>query len=209
MSLFHSSATQRLEGTQRIEAFSDGVFSIVVTLLILDVKVPHPETFTFPALGVALMPTALQLLTFAFSFMMLCIFWVNHHHFYHQLTHADWPLLWHNIFLLFFLCIVPFTTAFLSKYPTEPLVIAIYAINMCLGVLSFRLMIRHAFFHSNLIPESTPLASRQRSLRRSLFGVMMYAATAAAAFLWVPLAWAGLLIVPVFYFVPRVSKLEE
>lgn len=172
----HSHNTPRIEGTERIELFSDAVFAIVATLLILEIKVPHLSDPTSTlAVYRDILPLLPKFVSFGFSFLVLCIYWVNHHHFYHQLTHADWPLLWHNCNLLFWLCVVPFTTAFAGDYPDVPLVISLYAFVLCMAALAFRFMARHAFFHSDLTGGKINVQSRKKELGRILPGVLGYA----------------------------------
>ncbi|HRH92957.1 MAG TPA: TMEM175 family protein [Candidatus Peribacteria bacterium] len=150
-----------------------------------------------------------KLLSFAFSFIVLCIFWVNHHHFYHQLTHLDWPLLWHNCNLLFWLCIVPFTTAFVGDYPAVPLVISAYAFVLCMASLAFRLMARHAFFHSDLTGGKIAAGSLRKEFNRILPGVVGYAFAVIAPYASIWLAWAVLVLIPLIYFVPKLAKPDE
>lgn len=207
---FHAHNTPRIEGTTRIELFSDAVFAIVATLLILEVKVPHLQDPTSMIAVYRDMLTVLpHFISFAFSFVVLCIYWVNHHHFYHQLTHADWPLLWHNCNLLFWLCIVPFTTAFVGEYPTVPLVISLYAFVLCMAALAFLLMARHAFFHADLSGGKIQIDLRKKEYSRILPGVLGYAFAAIAAFFFIWLAWAALVFVPLLYFVPRLAHSDS
>lgn len=206
---FHTHNTPRVEGTIRIEAFSDAVLAIIVTLLILEIHVPHlHDPTSLQAILADVMPLVPKLLSFGFSFLVLCIFWVNHHHFFHQLRYADWPLLWHNCNLLFWLCIVPFTTAFVGDYPTAPFVLSVYAIVLCMAALSFRLMTRHAFFHADLTGGKIPLKLRQKEYKRILPGVLGYAFAAIVPYWFVWLSWAALVGVPLLYFVPRFAHVD-
>lgn len=200
---FHSHDTQRTSGTNRIEAFSDGVFAIICTLLILDVKAPHLTDTSTAGVLTAIHGVIPSLITFAFSFFALCVFWVNHHYTFRQLTHSDWPLLWHNCALLFWLTIVPFTTSFLGEYPLVPMVVSLYAINMGLAALTYNLMLRHALFHSNLVDASVSPAAKQKGVRRGIVSIVSYALAALIAPVFVWLAWAILLFVPLYYFVPQ------
>jgi uncharacterized membrane protein len=207
--MLHEKNTQRVSSTTRIEAFSDGVFGIVMTLLIIEVHPPELHGGTLSAFLTAMESVWPQLLSFVFSFVAVAIFWVNHHHFYHQLKSADWPLLWNNLFLLLWLTIVPFTTAFLGEYPREASVVSLYAVNMMLGALAFNMMTRHAFFHSDLLKVDVPLAKRRSAARRGLFGIFAYGASSLIAWVSTPVAWLGLLLVPLYYFVPRLITGEE
>ena len=101
----------------RLEAFSDGMFAIILTVLVLELKVPHLENTTWPVFLGAMTVLVPKLLSFVFSFFIIAIFWVNHHHFVHLVDKVDTKLLWLNISLLFFACLFPFLTAFIGDYP--------------------------------------------------------------------------------------------
>lgn len=182
----------------------------MTTLLILELHVPHlSDPTVLSAVWHDVLPLLPKFITFGFSFVVLCIFWVNHHHFYHQLEHADWPLLWHNCNLLFWMSIVPFSTAFLGEYHDVPLALSFYAFVLCMSALAFRLMMRHAFFHSALHRKDMALDARQKAYTRTLWGILGYAAAVLLAFLSVWASWAMLIFVPLFYFVPRLTHATE
>lgn len=193
-----------VSGTNRLEAFSDGVFAIIITLLILEVKVPHLVGGGNGEVLLAFQEILPKLIAFAFSFVTLAIFWVNHHHFFHPIKKTDWHLLWHNNLLLFFLCIVPFTTAFIGEYPQVPFAVAAYAVVMGMAALSFTLMAKYVFFKSNLLEGIVSKEKRKHELKRSLLGAIAYFIAAGAAFASIWIAWAIFLILPVFYLVPTV-----
>lgn len=133
---YNQLAGQRLH---RIEALSDGVFSIAMTLLVLDIRVPvsnaiQEEMDLFTAL-VGITP---KLLSYLLSFMTLGIFWVGHSTQFDYIRRSDRHLTWLSIFFLMFVSILPFTTAFLSAYIEFKLAIAIYWFNIfALGVLIY------------------------------------------------------------------------
>lgn len=94
----------------RVEAFSDAVIAIIITLLVIELHVPHLEDFAGKHMFAVLRESGLllQLGCFAFSFFSLSVFWVNHHHFFHELERSDWRLIWHNNHLLLWLALIPF-----------------------------------------------------------------------------------------------------
>lgn len=195
-----------IEGTGRLEAFSDGVIAIIVTLLIFEVHVPTLVDASIPGVLAALFGMAPKIVSFAVSFFTVAIFWVNHHHFYSRVEHSDWRLLWYNNLLLFFLTIVPFTTAFIGDYPTNPVVVSIYAGNLCLAGIGFMLMGRHVFFKSNLMDASVPLNERRREFQRSWWGILLYGLAGIVAFVFVYLALVILAIIPFIYVVPYLMQ---
>ncbi len=132
--------SQRIEGTGRIEAFSDGVLAIIVTLLIFEVRVPALTDLSNQGVFRALLGIAPKGMSFAISFFTVAIFWVTHHHVFSRISHSNWKLLWFNNVLLFWLAIVPFTTALIGDHPTQPIVVSLYALILCLAALTFWLM---------------------------------------------------------------------
>lgn len=205
MARFHGD-TDVVPSTKRIELFSDAVFAILITLLILEVKVPFLADDSFPTAVEGLVRTLPHLFAFAFSFFAIAVFWVNHHHFFHALGKADWILLWHNIHLLFWLTLVPFSTAFLGEYPGIPLVAAFYALNMALAAGAFALMARHAFFHGNYVDGEVSESERRSVVRRTLAGSGAYALAAVLSFGSVWVTWAMLVVIPLWYVVPRLLR---
>jgi hypothetical protein len=97
---------------------------------------------------------------------------------------------------------VPFTTAFFGDYPTQPLVVALYAANIGLSAPSFTLMGQYVFFKSALLPPLVSMEARQREFRRNLVGTFMYGFPATGAFVLVEAALGILLLIPFFYVVP-------
>ena len=110
----------------RIEALSDGMFAIIMTLLVIEIKPPevHDAAQVAEALRHSLVALLPKIVAYAISFLTLAIFWVSHHQHFHALQHADRGVLWLNNLLLLFLAFVPFPTAVLGEYPTQPLAVA-------------------------------------------------------------------------------------
>jgi uncharacterized membrane protein len=195
----------RLEGTGRLEAFSDGVLAIVVTLLVFELRLPEtlPPDPTSRQLLDALGDIAPKILVFALSFFTVAIFWVNHHHFFHRVTPSDWKVLWINNLLLFWLAGVPFTTSLIGDFPQEPVAIAVYSLDLAMAGLSFSLLAHYVFFEGKLGDDSASEEDRHREWRRSVLGTGMYFAAAPLGFVWPPAALAIVVMVPLFYVVPR------
>src|SRR5215470_7381354 len=152
--------------TSRIEAFSDGVFAIVVTLLILSIQVPQfqgrePGSLLTAALR-GMIP---KFLSYALSFVIACVWWVSHHHLFALLTKSDRGLLWLNSLFLFWLASVPFPTALLGDYPRERLAVVAYGAVMLMAGLSFSVMRFYVFYIGKL----TVPGLNHRLLRRAMF----------------------------------------
>jgi len=204
-----SEAQQRIEGTARIEAFSDGVIAIIITLLIFEVRVPKLAGQTNEAVLIALLGIAPKFASFAVSFFTVAIFWVNHHYIFADIAHSNWKLLWYNNVLLFWLAIVPFTTAFVGDYPTQPLVVSLYALTLSLAALSFSLLGRYAFFKSGMMAASVPLPRLRAEWKRCLWAFILYGIASVLAFVWVYAALIVLVVIPCLFVVPRLLRGEH
>lgn len=202
----HHLRPHRLSGTSRTDAYSDGVFAIIATLLILELKIPHLEVHSAAAVWQALDALAPKFLSFAVSFFTITIFWVNHHQFFHHITHSDWKLMWLNSHLLFWLTVLPFTTAFLGDYPDQSVVIALYATNLSLASLAFTMMGHYVFFRGKLVDPSVSMEFRKREWRRSFFAVAAFALTAVLAFVQVTAAFVLLALLPFLFVIPGLLR---
>jgi uncharacterized membrane protein len=120
----------------RLEAFSDGVIAILITIMVLELKVPHGNDWHALRLVV---PT---LLTYLLSFVFLGIYWNNHHHMLHMTTRINGKILWANLHLLFWLSLIPFGTAWIGESPSAPLPTAIYGVVLLLAGISYVILER-------------------------------------------------------------------
>lgn len=144
-----------------------------------------------------------HLLTFIFSFLTLSVFWVNHHHFFHELDHADWKLLWYNNMLLFWLALVPLTTRFLASAITVPAAVGIYSFVLFMAAGSFTLLSRHAIFVGDLLDRHITEAQKKKYYRRSCFGVVLYGIATLVSPILYPLSFFLILFIPVYFTAPR------
>src|SRR5689334_18326151 len=111
----------------RLEAFSDGVFAIVITLLILDIRFPDVDYNQFGETLVALLP---RILAYVMSFIIIGVYWVTHHNSMHAMRKTDRSFLWLNILLLLCVSFIPFPTSLLGRYPFQAWPIIIYGITL-------------------------------------------------------------------------------
>src|SRR2546421_2749548 len=107
-------------GKDRIAAFSDGVIAIIITIMVLELKVPHGADWK------VLLGVAPSFVSYVLSFIYLAIYWNNHHHLLHTLTRVDGLILWANSHLLFWLSLIPATTAWMGENFLAPLPTAVY-----------------------------------------------------------------------------------
>lgn len=192
-----------LANTSRVEAYSDAIIAIIMTLLVLDLKVPHIVNATPAALMGALREVGPNFLAFVLSFATLAVVWINHHHFFHPIRGTNRGLLWINNGLLFWVCVIPFSASLLGNYPTSPVTVGLYGASMFLVAGMFSVLVRYVFFHSDLVGKTVPLSRRQREFKRSCLGPVAYA---IGTILSVYFPWAALIIyvlVPIYYIFPN------
>ena len=187
----------------RLEAFSDGMFAIILTVLVLELKVPHLENNTWPVFLGAMSEIVPKLLSFVFSFFIIAIFWVNHHHIVHQIEKVDSKLLWLNTALLFFACLFPFLTAFIGDYPMNPFVVALYPINMAFSSIVLGRFWKHAFVDTNLATSTLTQEQKQKRIRQDNMSAIVNLVAAALAFVWVPITLMFIVVMPFLFVVPE------
>ena len=125
----------------RIEAFSDGVIAIIITLMIFQIKVPAiDKSMTSEVIWNQIYTMLQPFVAYILSFVMIGVLWVNHHQFLRQLKHADRNLLWFNLHLLFWMCILPIPTNFLGQDYRRPEITALYGFVMFMCATAFAMM---------------------------------------------------------------------
>ena len=118
----------------RLEAFSDGVIAIIITIMVLELHEPHGESFA------VLVPLAPVFVSYVLSFVYVGIYWNNHHHMLHATTHVNGRVLWANLHLLFWLSLVPFVTSWLSEEHFATVPTAAYGIVLLLAAVAFSIL---------------------------------------------------------------------
>ena len=165
-------------GTNRIEAFSDGVIAVIITIMVLELKLPSDTTLT------SLLSLAPQFLSYLLSFLVVAIMWVNHHHLLHSAHHADARLLWANNNLLFWMSLVPFVTAYMGNHYRDPRAVALYGAILSFCGMAFAIL-RAAIAHYHRENRELHLYHR-RIQRKNLTSMALYAASVPLAFIHVP-----------------------
>ena len=115
----------------RLEAFSDGVIAIIITIMVLEMKVPHDTSLA------ALKPVVPIFLTYVLSFIYVAIYWNNHHHLLHSVKHVSGGILWANLHLLFWLSLFPFTTGWMGENHVAPTPTATYGCVLLMAALAY------------------------------------------------------------------------
>jgi uncharacterized membrane protein len=194
-------AEQNQPGTGRIEAFSDGVIAIIITIMVLNLKLPDGAAERGLWDGI-LVPLAPILVSYVMSFVVVGVLWVNHHQLMPTAPIATRPLMWWNNNLLFWMSLIPFVTSFLGQHPFLPLAVALYGFILAgcsLGFLLLRLHIQKV----TKTPASVE-AHHVRVLRKTILGTLLYTLSVPLAFVSVYLSMAIFLIVPAMFFLPEV-----
>ena len=120
----------------RLEAFSDGVIAILITIMVLELKVPHGADFA------DLRPLTPVFLSYVLSFIYLGIYWNNHHHLLHAASHVDGRILWANLHLLFWLSLVPFVSGWMGENHFAARPVALYGLVLLMAAVSYTLLVR-------------------------------------------------------------------
>jgi len=178
----------------RLEAFSDGVLAIIITIMVLELKPPPEHGWA------ALAQMAPTLFFYTLSFVFVAIYWVNHHHLVHLARHVDGPMLWWNMLLLFWLSLIPFATAYLGESGASSFAVGFYGTIAAAAGMSYYFL-RYAIAKQHR--EDTRLhALHRRMLNKNRLAIGIYvSAVLLAHWRWVAL---GLIMVPaLMYFMPE------
>ena len=170
----------RLSTTGRVEAFSDGVMAIAITLLVLDLKVPDPESIGQDGLLMALADRWPSYLAYLAAFLTIGIIWLNHRAFVDRVRRFDGPLHWLNLMLLLGVATLPFPTALLAAYladggPSAATAAVIYGALSVATALPWSFMWRHLVKHPELLEPPLTADYARRELTRGSIGPVVYA----------------------------------
>ena len=169
-------------GKNRLEAFSDGVIAIIITIMVLELKVPHGEGFE------TLVPLIPVFFSYLLSFVYLGIYWNNHHHMLHAVQTVTGTILWANLHLLFWLSLVPFATGWMGENHFAPAPSALYGLVLLMAGLAYFIL------QQLIIASQGPGSIVKRAVRRDWKGKLspvLYAVAIPMAFWW---KWISLLI---------------
>ena len=167
-------------GKGRLEAFSDGVTAIIITIMVLEMKVPHGDTLA------SLKPLLPIFVSYILSFTFVGIYWNNHHHMLHAVQHVNGKVLWANTHLLFWLSLIPFATGWMGEnhFTTWPIVLYGVVLLMC-GVAYY--ILAHSLIQ--LHGRQSPLAIALGKDQKGIWSVVLYAVAIGLAFVnaWISL----------------------
>jgi uncharacterized membrane protein len=186
--------------TSRIEAFSDGVIAIIITVMVFDLKLQEvPTDKTVWNELTLLVP---KFVSYAISFLMLSIMWVNHHQLFHQIKQTDRKLLWYSIHLLFWMSFVPFVTNFIGANPLLWQASFFYGIIFFMSALSFTALRNYAI-RSNLLHDNISKQSHIKIRNKNRVALSIYLLASFVSLISVYISFTLFLIVPTMYFIPE------
>jgi TMEM175 potassium channel family protein len=187
-------------GKGRLEAFSDGVIAVIITIMVLELKTPADGSFA------ALLRLEHPLLNYILSFLVVAIVWVNHHHLLSRIARVNAKVLWANTALLFWLSLIPLATSYLGESRAAPVAVAAYGAVLALSTGSFTFL-QHLIMQQR--KHEGDLARHGRRVKlKNVIGVSLYTASVPLAFVSVYASFAIFILIPLAYFIPD-RKLEE
>jgi uncharacterized membrane protein len=183
----------------RLEAFSDGVFAILITILVLELKIPHGADIE------ALAPILPVFLVYVLSFVYLGIYWSNHHHLLHTVTSVNGSILWANLHLLFWLSLIPFTTGWMGENHFAAAPTAVYGVMLLLAGLAYTILVRAIIAAQGA---HSPLAAAVGKDMKGNISLVLYATAIPLAFVHPAIADTLYIIVALMWLVPdrRIEK---
>jgi len=178
----------------RIEAFSDGVLAIIITIMVLDLRPPHDTSW----LDIQKMiPT---FLSYILSFILIGVYWGNHHHLLSIVTHVNSRLMWANLHLLFWLSLVPFTTTWMGNSNFSGFTVSVYAAHQfCCGIAFYFLLLAV----ERTIPKNSPLISvLQKLQKKGIISSILFAISIPASFIYPIISGIIFLIITIMWWIP-------
>ena len=177
----------------RMEAFSDGVLAVIITIMVLEMRPPHPTGLA--ALG----SVAPVFLSYILSFIYVGIYWSNHHHLLHAVKRVNGAALWANLDLLFWLSLIPFTTAWLGESHLAIWPVTVYGIVMLLAALAYYILAKVLMAAQK---GRSLLAEAIGSDRKTVVSLAVYAVSISLGFIRPWIACAGYVIVAIVWLIP-------
>lgn len=181
----------------RIEAFSDGVIAIIITIMVLELKIPElGKNFNEQEVWKALLSLLPKVMAYLLSFIVIAIMWLNHHLLFEKIPYSDSKLFWYNAFLLFSMSLLPLPTAFLAEYPFLSQSSMFYGLILFMNTTAFYLMIRYVEIEAQMIPYNRKI---QKSNLISVILSMVSIPLSLVSTYFSILIFVG---IPVWYFLP-------
>jgi len=178
---------------QRLEAFSDAVVAIAITIMVLELRVPSGADWS------ALRALAPTMSAYVISFIYLGIYWNNHHHLFNVVDRVTGGMLWANLHLLFWLSLVPFATNWMGDHPHDPLPTAVYSVILLASAIAYQILVQ-VIIHAQG-PHSKLKAAVGGDVK-GYVSLAIYLASIAVTLVRHEIAWAGIVLVALIWLVP-------
>lgn len=192
---------QETPSTARLEAFSDGVIAVIITIMVLEIKVPHQDG----AAGLyALFPI---LLVYLLSFVFTGIYWINHQHLLRRIHSADHAILYANLWFLFCLSLLPFSTSYVLEKKIDPFAVSLYAGSMI--VIGFSFLLLRLAIHRNLRLTGKLEAKDMAARGKHLLSLLFYLAAIPLAYLHPQWAMTAIAFVTVIWIIPDLNVSQK
>lgn len=201
LNAFRTGATPK----NRVEALSDGVYAIILTLLILELKVPSlGDAPTNAQVVQSLVQMTPKFLSWLISFLMLIVFWINHHYMLHLVKHVDQGYVWLNAFILLFQSFVPFPTALMGEYPHNALAVGAFGIVMFVNAMAFIAL--HYYSAGPLLKAPEKAFFVKKDALKALVGPFFFLVGTAVAFIHPFIAFGIYLAIPLYFIIPLSAR---
>jgi uncharacterized membrane protein len=193
--------------TKRVENFSDGVISIIITIMVFNFHFPHLNSYGHNEVWHAMTKLYPHLIAYVISFLLIGILWINHHHIYHLMEKVDEKLLWLNLHLLFWLSLIPFPTAMLGENPFLPDASAIYGAVLFMTMTAFIMMRSYAINHHMMYSAGRRTNIQMEKLNKrarikNRISMLIYFIAIPMAYVSVYISFACFAIPPILFFIP-------
>jgi uncharacterized membrane protein len=181
--------------SSRLEAFSDGVIAIIITIMVLELKIPHEQSFA------ALLAQWPVFISYILSFLLVAVYWLNHHMLFHLVRRVDNRILWSNMLLLFTISLIPFFTGFMAENRISAFTISVYSAWCLVCATAFLVLLAAIFRHVDM-EKADRRCLRRAALVKCTVAQGFYLLAAFAAFASPLAALALNFIVAAMYFLP-------
>jgi len=186
----------------RVEAFSDGVLAIVITLLVLEIKVPRTgEMHTMREVFDALYAQRGEFAGWLISFLMVGLAWVQHHNLLHMTRKFDLAMLWINLLFLGSVCLIPFTSGLVGENPYNPAVMTIFGLELTVSTLLMCWLYRYVARHY-LKPTYDPVKVRRNVKLSFVLAPLTYLIATFSAWIHIGIAYALFVLIPIVFIFP-------
>ncbi len=194
----------------RVEAFSDGVFAIIVTLLVLDIKIPALKTENNQAMFDSIIGILPIIFIWITSFLITCVIWMNHHRIMGMINHVDSGIFWLNNLLLMASSLIPFPTAMVGAHPTLAAATTFYGICLMFTALCFVFMRLYILKTPDMLKKEVTRESFWAGTKRTLFfGCSFYLVGAAVSWIDTRISFAVFFFIPLYFILPTYRSANE